>query len=61
MRLTDAQSIVREVHTKNYSWLKAYGISTVREAVYTIQNRKSATPDDREIAGDIVRKLYERW
>jgi hypothetical protein len=61
MKLTDAQSTIREVHTKNYAWLKAYGISTVREAVRTIQDRKSATQADREIASDVERKLYERW
>lgn len=61
MRLTDAQSVIREVHTKNYSWLKAYGISTVREAVRTIRDRKAATPEDKEIAYDVERKLYERW
>jgi hypothetical protein len=61
MRLEDAQSIIREVHTKNYSWLKFYGLSTVREAIRTVRNRKAATEDDHERANNVERKLYERW
>lgn len=61
MKLVDAQSTIREVHTKGYSWLKAYGLSTVREAIRTIRDRKAATYEDKEIAYDVERKLYERW
>lgn len=61
MRLEDAQSTIREVHGKSYTWLKAWGLGTVREAIRTIYDRKSATDADIELAEDVERRIYRRW
>lgn len=61
MRLTEAQSIIREVHGKSYSWLKSWGLSYIGEAVYTIRNRVGATAADREYAEDVARRLGRKW
>jgi len=61
MKLVEAQQIIREVQGKSYSWLKAWGLSWIREAVRTIEARKSATDADRELAGDVKRKLWREW
>jgi len=61
MRLVDAQTIIRQVSGKSYSWLEAWGLSTIREAIRTIYDRKSATAEDLEHAEDVERKLYRRW
>lgn len=61
MTLTDAQSIVRQVQGKSYSYLLAWGRGTIGEALRTIEDRKSATDADREIAESIQRKLVRKW
>jgi len=61
MTLKDAQSIIRQVHGKSYSWLYQWGLSTIREAIRTIYNRKSSTAADLELAEDIDRKLCRKW
>lgn len=61
MRLEEAQNTIRQVHGKGYSWLKAWGLSTIREAIRTIYNRKSSTSADIELAEDVERKLYRKW
>jgi len=33
MKLTDAQQVIQEVSGKQYSWLKAWGLSIIREAI----------------------------
>ncbi len=61
MRLTEAQATVREVSGKQYDWLKAWGLGTIKEAIRTIQDRASATDADRELAADVERKLCRGW
>jgi hypothetical protein len=61
MRLEEAQSTIREVHGKSYTWLKAWGLGWIGEAVRTIKARKSATERDRELAADVRRKLVRKW
>lgn len=61
MRLEDAQSIVQEVSGKSYWWLEQWGLSTIREAIRTIEDRKSATDANRELADDVRRKLVRKW
>jgi len=61
MKLAEAQSIIREVRGKSYSWLKAWGPSIIREAIRTIENRASSTPADREFAEDVKRKFWRKW
>ena len=61
MKLSEAQSIIREVHGKSYTWLKAWGLGWVGEAIRTIEARKSATDGDRELAADVRRKLVRKW
>ena len=61
MKLVEARSIVREVSGKSYDWLKAWGLSTISEAVRTIENRQSSTDADRERAYDVKVKLWRKY
>ena len=61
MTLVEARSVIGEVSGKSYTWLQAWGLSTIREAIRTIYDRKSATAADLERAEDIERKLYRKW
>ena len=61
MRLDEAQQIIREVQGKGYSWLKSWGLSLIKEAIRTIEDRKSATDTDREYAEDVKRKIWREW
>jgi hypothetical protein len=61
MKLAEAQQVLREVDGKTYDWLKAWGVSTIREAIRTVEDRVSATDADRELAGNISTKLARRW
>lgn len=61
MRLAEAQEIIREVDGKSYGWLKAWGLGWINEAIRTIQNRKSATDADWQIARNVRRKIARRW
>jgi len=58
MRLADAQEIIREVHGKSYSWLREWGLGTIKEAIRTIENRVSATDADRELTADVKREVW---
>jgi len=58
MKLVDAQSTIREVQGKSFSWLKAWGLGTIKEAIRTIENRISATDADREYASDVKTKIW---
>lgn len=35
--------IVKDEHVKGVRWLKDWGLSTIRRAIYTVRNRKSST------------------
>jgi len=61
MKLVEAQQIIREVQGKSYTWLEGWGLGWIREAIRTIEDRKSATNNDRELAEDVSRKLYRKW
>ena len=61
MKLTDAQSIIREVSGKSHDWLEAWGLGVIREAMRTIEDRVNATDADLEYVKDIRRKLYRKW
>ena len=61
MRLEDAREIIREVSGKSYRWLEQWGLGTIRTAIRTIENRQSATNEDRALANDIRRKLMRKW
>lgn len=61
MKLTEAQRIVREVDGKGYGWLKEWSLRWINEAIRTIQDRKSATDADREIAENVRRKIVRKW
>lgn len=60
MKLEDAQSVLREVHGRQYSWLVDWGLSTIREAIRTIEARVSASVADRERANDVRGKISKR-
>ena len=61
MKLADAQSIIRQVHGKGFSWLKSWGMGTVREAIRTIEDRSSATDNDRELASCVKTKIWRGY
>ena len=46
MRMVDANNILKEVHGRDYYYLKEWGLSTIKEAIYTVRNRMKATLDD---------------
>ena len=60
MKLSDARDIISQVESKSYGWMKAWGMSTIYEAIRTIQDRKSSTESDRHrvdiILNNILRK-----
>ncbi len=59
MRLTQAIAVLDEVEGKNYSWLKAWGLSTIREAIRTALSRVSATDAQRQLAENVSMKLTD--
>lgn len=61
MRLIEARSIIHQVSGNTYPWLKAWGMSLIKAAVYTIENRVSATDEDRELAEGVNRKILRKW
>lgn len=61
MKLSEAQSIIREIQGRSYTWLEAWGLGWIREAIRTIENRQSSTDADRELAADVRRKLVRKW
>lgn len=61
MKLVEAQKIIRQVDGKSYSYLKEWGISTVKEALRTILDRVSSTQADVEIAQAIRYKIIEGY
>lgn len=61
MRLAEAQSIVREVDGRSYSWLQNWGLSLIKEAIRTIEDRKAATEADRERAAGIKVKIWREY
>ena len=61
MRLTDAQSILKETSGKSYTWLTQWGLSLIREAIRTVHNRQSATDADIERAQDAEIKIARKY
>jgi len=61
MTLAKARQVIMEVGGKPYSWLEAWGISAIKEAIQTIYNRKSATRADLLSAKEIEYRLYRKW
>jgi len=61
MRLDEAQTIIRQTSGKSYSWMRQYGLSWIREAIRTIQDRKSATETDHEYADAAADKIARKW
>ena len=58
MRLKDAQQIIREVDGKSLWWLKEWGLSTVRKAIRTVEDRVSATDEDLCIVERIKARIW---
>jgi hypothetical protein len=61
MRLIDAQSTLKEVSGKSYTWLQQWGLSTIREAIRTINDRQSSTDADMERSQDIQIKIARKY
>ena len=61
MKLKDAQSVLKEVSGKSYSWLQQWGLSIIREAIRTVHNRQSAIAADIERAQDIQNKITRKY
>lgn len=58
MRLEEAQKVLGEVDGSSYSYLKDWGLSTVREAIRTVWDRKSATKEDRNRADSLLEHIH---
>jgi len=61
MKLVEAQSVIRQVQGKGFSWLKSWGLGTIKEAIRTIENRTSATTADREYASNVKTKIWRGY
>lgn len=61
MKLAEAREIIHQVHGKPFSWLRAWGLGWIREAIRTIESRQRATDGDRELASDVKRRLMREW
>lgn len=62
MKLEEAQSIIRQVNGKSYTWLRAWGLSTIRSAIRVIyHNHNRTTSGDFELAEDLERVIYRGW
>jgi len=58
MKLEEARQILKGVQGRSLWWLKEWGLSTIKEAIYTIRNRRSATDADMDLVEDVNRKIY---
>lgn len=61
MRLIEAREILKQTQGRSYSWLRSWGLGLVSAAVRTVEDRKSASSADREMAEDVKRKIWRRW
>lgn len=59
MKLEDARGYLKEVRGRPLWWLKEWGLSIIKEAIWTIRHRASATEEDLSLAEDVSRKLYD--
>lgn len=57
VKLTEAQSVIREVRDHSYWWMKEWGLSIIKEAIRTIRDRQSATDTDLEHAESVSYKI----
>ena len=58
MRLEEAERVLEEVEGKSYRYLKEWGLSTVREAIRTVKDRKAATDSDLNRADSLLEHIY---
>ena len=59
MTLKEAQKIVKKSIGRSGTYIKDYyGVSRVREAIRTIQDRKSATGENKKDAESVMLTLY---
>ena len=58
MKFEDARGYLKEVQGRPLWWLKEWGLSTIKEAIYTIRHRKATTEGDLELVEDVNRKIY---
>jgi len=59
MKLEEAREYLKEVQGRPLWWLKEWGLSTIKEAIYTVRHRESATKADLELAEDVSRKIFD--
>ena len=57
MKLSDANNILISEGCRDFSYLKEWGLSTIREAIKTVYNRKSSTKEDLERAEMVEAKI----
>ena len=57
MKLADARWVINQIEGKSYNYMKSWGMSTIREAIRTIQNRQSSTKDDKSCADIILNNM----
>ena len=61
MRLIDARQYLKEVDSKGYWYLKSWGLSTIRESIYTVRNRQSSTKQDLLLAENVNNVIMRGW
>jgi hypothetical protein len=58
MKLKQAEEIINETWGKSYEYWQQWGLSTIREAVRTVLDRKTASKEIKELAEEMKYKIY---
>ena len=58
MRIQEAYNILNELEDKGRWYIKQWGLSTAKEAIYTVYHRKNVEPHYLRIAQDLYLKVY---
>jgi hypothetical protein len=58
MKLEEARGYLREVQGRPLWWLREWGLSTIKEAIYIIRHRKGATKADLGLVEDVSRRIH---
>ena len=61
MKLVEVREILKEVDGKSYTYLRAWGLSLIKESIRTIRNRRSSTKADIQLAENVSTKIMRQW
>jgi len=56
-----AVTVLKEMDGRQYQYIKDWGLSTVQEAVRTLNYRKNLTREESELQERIQNKLFRKW